>query len=298
MKRRNIIIKILLGLLSIPIVIFCILYALEELIHIDNVVHLDWPPHLACFIAYFIGGIILRKEDVKFTPILLIPFYLFIPMGFGDVLISLLLYSISALVVTRTNIKRLYKILILTPVLGWFLFCLFSQPFILNHYEMIDVNGHKVKAQTHQVVIWNNETDDIEQLSELSLLDYDGNIVYLNNYKGKKVFITFWATWCGPCVSDKPQLEIIKEELYNNPDIVFIDVSLDEDIGKWRDYVRHKKPNGIQLIINENAKKFYRAFKCSGIPFGVIIESNGSFTASNLYRPGGINIIETMNNLN
>jgi len=42
---------------------------------------------------------------------------------------------------------------------------------------------------------------------DFSLKDLDGNTVKLSDYRGKIVFLNFWASWCGPCTSEMPEFE-------------------------------------------------------------------------------------------
>lgn len=297
MKIQKSIIKLVLGLGSIPVILFVIAYLIIDILRVQNPTILDWIPFLMCFVAYLIAGLITKKVPVKFIPILLAPLYFFILMKWGDLIITLLLFAIGTLLITRNNLKKIFKIPIILLMLLWFSFCLFSEPLIIGKYEWVEVQGQKVKAQTGKTVIWNFEDNKPRKLPKINLLDAERTKVSLEQFKGKKIFITFWATWCGPCVADKPQLEKIKSELNEHPDIIFIDISLDEDFKRWESYLDNKKPQGVQLVIDENARKIYKAFGCTGIPFGVIVESDGNFEASNFFRPGGINIIKTMNNL-
>ena len=43
-----------------------------------------------------------------------------------------------------------------------------------------------------------------------------------------------------------------------------------------------------------NVRKSYKTFACTGIPFGVIVGSDGNFEASNFFQPGVINVIEQL----
>lgn len=297
MKTKTTIIRLTIATLSILVIIFSILYLISEVIRIDHVTILDWVPIFTCLTAYLTAGLITNKIPAKFIPILFIPLYFFVLMGFGDLFVILILFAIGTLLITRKKIKNLHRIFILTPMLIWFLFCLFSEPLVINKYDLIEVNGQKIEAHTGQIVIWNFHDNNQQKLPDLNLLDEMNTKISLTQYKGKKIFITFWATWCGPCVADKPQLEVIKSTLKEHPEIIFIDISLDEDFERWKAYIDNKKPQGIQLVINENPRTIYKKFKCTGIPFGVIVDFNGNFVASNQFRPQGINIIETMKEL-
>ena len=49
-------------------------------------------------------------------------------------------------------------------------------------------------------------------LSDLELTDQFGNIHTLADYKGKVIFLNFWATWCGPCRNEMPDIQKLYEE--------------------------------------------------------------------------------------
>ena len=51
------------------------------------------------------------------------------------------------------------------------------------------------------------EEKKTRQAFDFSAMDKDGNTVKLSDYKGKKVYINVWASWCGPCVREMPELE-------------------------------------------------------------------------------------------
>ena len=60
------------------------------------------------------------------------------------------------------------------------------------------------------------------------LSDIDGNIINLSEFKDKVIFINFWATWCGPCVGEMPEIQKFYDKFKDNDDVVFLIVSNEE----------------------------------------------------------------------
>ena len=89
-------------------------------------------------------------------------------------------------------------------------------------------------------------------LDSISATDLDGNIVDWNIYKGKPLFINFWATWCGPCLYEKPRIEALRKKL-EPKGWVFIMLS-DESTDKIRRYQAAKKYPFIFLHLSRSRK--------------------------------------------
>ena len=64
--------------------------------------------------------------------------------------------------------------------------------------------------------------------SDFELKDMKGNTVKLSDYKGKKVYLKFWATWCGPCRMQAPILEKLSEEL-SEDELKILKMDVDEN---------------------------------------------------------------------
>ncbi|WP_455663055.1 redoxin domain-containing protein, partial [Pradoshia sp.] len=72
------------------------------------------------------------------------------------------------------------------------------------------------------------------QAVDFTLKDLEGQEVSLSDYKGKKVFLNFWATWCNPCKEEMPEMEKIHQK-YEDVAILAINLDTDEDIQGFMD---------------------------------------------------------------
>ena len=83
----------------------------------------------------------------------------------------------------------------------------------------------------------NNDQNGIavgDQAPNFTLQTVDGKEVNLSDYKGKKVFLNFWATWCPPCKAEMPHMQSFYE---GNPENVeILAVNLEESNEKAKDF--------------------------------------------------------------
>ncbi len=63
---------------------------------------------------------------------------------------------------------------------------------------------------------------------DFELEDMGGNLKKLSSYRGKFVFLNFWATWCGPCRYEMPSMQKVYDEL-KDEGFVIVAVNLQED---------------------------------------------------------------------
>jgi thiol-disulfide isomerase/thioredoxin len=70
--------------------------------------------------------------------------------------------------------------------------------------------------------------DIVNDKAEITSLyvDLDGNSIAIKDFKGKRVLLNFWATWCTPCLKEMPSMEIA-QELLKNENYVFLFATTD-----------------------------------------------------------------------
>jgi thiol-disulfide isomerase/thioredoxin len=118
--------------------------------------------------------------------------------------------------------------------------------------------------------------------------------VHLNEYKGKVIYIDLWATWCGPCIEEMPAMEKLKTQYSNNADIVFLTLSIDEDLALWKRFITNKSMSGTLGIIDRNKLNDY---KITGVPRIIVIDKNFTIAAMNGSLPSSKNTTALLNKL-
>jgi thiol-disulfide isomerase/thioredoxin len=125
-----------------------------------------------------------------------------------------------------------------------------------------------------------------------TLNSIEGKPVSLSDFKGKLVYIDFWASWCGPCMREVPAGEELKKA-FAGKDVVFLNISIDEDEYKWKESAKNKGISGIHLIANsKNSPEVLEAYKVSSIPSYFLVGKDGKFIASPAVRPSNASIYD------
>lgn len=110
----------------------------------------------------------------------------------------------------------------------------------------------------------------------------EGKIVSLKESLGKVTIIDFWASWCGPCRAENPNVVALYNELHSKG-LNIIGVSLDEDATKWKNAIAKDKLTWTQI---SNLKGWQDPialdYKVEGIPATFILDANGNIVAKNL----------------
>lgn len=95
------------------------------------------------------------------------------------------------------------------------------------------------------------ENETVYPASDFELKDQFGNTHKLSDYKGKVVFLNFWATWCSPCRAEMPDIQKLYEEYgLNEKDVIILGVAAPKS--ETNKDTREKDVDGITQFLEEN----------------------------------------------
>jgi thiol-disulfide isomerase/thioredoxin len=97
----------------------------------------------------------------------------------------------------------------------------------------------------------------------------------IRNYKGKTVFIDFWATWCGPCKLGMEKMKPLKEELSSNKDIAFVYITDESSPLLAYQNVITMIPGEHYRVSKEAWQVLAKKFSIASIPHYMIVNKKG-----------------------
>lgn len=115
------------------------------------------------------------------------------------------------------------------------------------------------------------------------LKDQSGKDVRLSDYRGKVVYLDFWASWCEPCLKVLPDLKETWAQ-YRDKDFVILGVSLDRTKEEWRNFIAAEEMDWVQTFDDggslDGALQVYRI---QAIPQTYLMDKDGVLIKANLH---------------
>ena len=126
-----------------------------------------------------------------------------------------------------------------------------------------------------------------EMAPDIVMNDPDGNERKLSDLRGKVVLLDFWASWCGPCRRENPNV-VRAYEKYKNDGFEVFSVSLDSNVDRWRKAIEQDQlvwPNHVSDLQGwRNGAA--REYGISSIPHTMLIDRDGAILATHLRGSG------------
>jgi len=107
---------------------------------------------------------------------------------------------------------------------------------------------------------------------DFQLQNLDGQSISLNNLKGKPVLLNFWASWCGPCVSEMPYLQEINDE-WSAKGLILLAVNIGDDSSTAEEFLQNHNLSLPVLLDTEMVVA--RRYNITGIPTTFFIDKDG-----------------------
>lgn len=101
--------------------------------------------------------------------------------------------------------------------------------------------------------------------------DINGNVVALKNFRGKYVLLNFWATWCGPCLAEMPDIEKIRKT-FPKSELAIISICLRSDTAGFRKDIKKFNMNWTNIFDDEN---IINGYSVRSIPQIYLIDKEG-----------------------
>lgn len=118
---------------------------------------------------------------------------------------------------------------------------------------------------------------------DFTLNDEKGNPVKLSDFRGKYVFLDFWAAWCVPCRIENAN--IVKAfNKYKDKNFTVLGVSLDSDSAKWQQAIKDDKLTWTQLCdFKEFSSETAQKYLIRSLPVNFLLDPNGVIIARDLH---------------
>jgi thiol-disulfide isomerase/thioredoxin len=126
-----------------------------------------------------------------------------------------------------------------------------------------------------------NPNEGVKDPLMFKLTKVDGSTLDMNSLRGKVIVINFWATWCGPCLTELPLFEKTIAKFKDDKDVVFLALTTDEDRELVAPYLKQYKFN----IPVSHAEFLDDFFAITSIPTTIILDRKGQVT----FRQAGYN---------
>lgn len=165
------------------------------------------------------------------------------------------------------------KIAIVVVLLGLAGYAIYEQ-FGKEKVEVAD--NQKQSTEDEKEVIAQNGIEIGKVAPEFELSKLDGTKVKLSDLKGKKVIVNFWATWCGPCQREMPDMQEFYNKYQKDVEILAVNYTASEGTDGKEKVRKFGEEKGVTFpILLDTDIKVTTTYKVITIPTSYFVDTNG-----------------------
>lgn len=113
----------------------------------------------------------------------------------------------------------------------------------------------------------------------------------LQEYKGKVIYVDFWASWCPPCRGEMPSSQKLHSQ-FEGKDVVFLYVSFDRAADAWKNGIEKMDIKGVHFYPAADANQAVsQKYGISGIPRYMLVDKTGKVVNQDAPRPSSGQVI-------